>query len=196
MALIKPQLVEYVLRELTPLHRSELGSLARVDDIEALIPRACDRLAHMCMRDLSRRSYLSRIVGFTPVAGVCDISTSTYDDLLFESIPSAELTVNSNPHPLVYVKTWLDLYYPPAGQDNDNLIYFTLDGRRIQTRNVDGSRTSLDEAITATKIVFVPTIHATTAASTTLPVQLEDELIEIMIDLVMASHERPAARRR
>jgi hypothetical protein len=184
MAVSIASVIAEVLHGLGPAS-SESEAPARTPDIENSIPTACHQLASAARRDPLIRKYLIKDYAITFTAGEAPLAST---DILLESVPSARVTLDAGSNkPLVYVPDHQDLDWPkPAA-----FIYYALAkasaaaGPRLVTLNTDGSATTLSGAATIRGAVFIPVVAAL-AANSTVPVQLEDQLIEIVTQLARA----------
>lgn len=181
-------LAELVARDLPG--RSEFQWPSRIDDIEAFVSRACNKLAVTLTKDPIARNYISKSYPLLLSSGVADLSG--FPDMLYESLPTAHLTHDDSDYPLVYVRNHKLLYYPMAdqygpsqSQPDGQYIYWSLHDQTIVTRNVDGERDTLTGTITADEVVFVPVVDYDDNTATTVHEQLNDMLVEILVDIAM-----------
>lgn len=183
MATTIAEVAENVFRRISPTASEELGTL-NLADIKAWIPTACTNLAEMALETHREfQEYLTKTYTITAVAGVFPLTAAT--DLLYESVPHATVTHPDSDWPLEYIPDPADLYYPLP----DVYIHYAMDrsgtARILRTQDTAGDLDTLTGDITIRNGIFVPVVAAL-AGSTTLPDQLNDELIELLIQMATA----------
>lgn len=189
MAFTKTQLVAYALRRLAG-GRSEADLAARKDDVESWIPAACHVLALQVAADPTLAAYLSKQYALAFVLGVAPIEDT---DILIESLPTAHIVSPSNLFPWIWVPSETDLFYPhPA-----SYIYYTVSrgatGLELVARNTDGSRITLADTATV-DTQFIPVV-TDDDETTTVPFQLRDMLVDILVSMARARNAPPEKRR-
>lgn len=149
------------------------------------IPTALHRLCTRICRSADRAKVGLITKEFPTVtlsSGVADVSASTYDNALFEFLPDyGTLLHTSSNFPLTWVnsETELRLRQPMQGL----LIHYTINGKRIQTKNTDGSLTSL-AGVLIMRVPFVPLITQNGANyDIDLPEALVDDAVDILQEI-------------
>lgn len=138
-------------------------------NIISLVPDALRRLAFkfalMPPGEL-RRNLLETETTITLTAGVGDLTTLEAANYLPESIDLGNIRHPSNTLPLQNVEDDVALTFPFPRF----MIYFTIGGNKIRTRNTDGSLTTLTGDVTVS-LIQIPTLAA-------LKSQLETDFLD------------------
>lgn len=121
---------------------------------------------------------LKEFSAVTVTSGVIDLSGSTYDNVLTDTALPMYGTILSGNNVLQYVPSieQLRLRRPLTGL----FIYYTVVGRKIYTKNTDGSLTSLSGTVTIT-CPTVPSVSADTVSD--LHPNLVDDLISVFLEM-------------
>lgn len=151
---------------------NKLGEPSNVagPEIEAIIPSALSQFASQVAND-SRphmRELLRKDFSVTVTSGIGDLSThlAASEPLIIENVPSAYLLVSSGLTPMQSLPDRVQLGLTRTTA----VIWYTIDGSTLRTRNTDGSLTTLTTTVTLTGN-YVPTIAH-------LPDQLTDEFVD------------------
>lgn len=160
--------------------RSESAAGYSIASIKGLLPGLSEQFARMIVDDPNLAQHLRPAVSFTNtvVAGVADLSTNIASPnlLLLDKIEQGEIRLSPDTLglPFHWVQESAQLSWQRLG--DSMFVSCVVEGSNLYTRNVDGSLTSLNNAISISA-PFIPVIAATAAAST-LPFALEGALIE------------------
>lgn len=195
MGITQAQLAERVFNRL-PGSPSEEHKGVYVYQIVSFIPQALQNLAERAMAgDDLIRAWLTKTYTIAASSGTFPLTGTSEADLLIESLPRAVVThPNADPWPLEWVSDPRDLYYPQPGAD---FIYYSVENRVIHTRDQQGDQDSLTGNLTIRNAVFSPLI-STDSNLTTLPQQLEDEMVDYVVAMCLeklapgAAAETPA----
>lgn len=177
------QIVSRVQRKLREYQFDPDKIEALVPDIEANIPDACAALADLAMVDPIIRGLLTKSYSFTVTSNVADLTGATYDDLLWSSLPEATITVTDLSPDLNYYRSRRDMN---LGTVHSDLPRYCVVGRKLNIRLeasqsiVDGTGGTIHDA------VFEPVV-ASSAGSTTLPPDLEPQLVDLLASPYLAA---------
>lgn len=168
--------------------RTEADAGLYLTEIERWIPDACEVLATKAIDGENPfRQYLTKSYTLTVSSNTWSLTGAT--DIRLESIPQATVTHADSTYPLVYVCDPADLYWPVPG--DNQLIHYTVEREVIRTRDATGTVDAMTGNLTIRNAVYAP-IVAASAGSTTLPEQLEDALIEVLVGMAktkLSSHQ-------
>lgn len=182
MAIGKEELIFRVQEKLRPF-RSDSVIPARIDDIESLIDEGCHKLAMTALDNRGRRRQLTKNYAATAFSatGTIDLTAATFADLLIEGVDGS-CTLTSS----VYTEN-LDWFPDEAnlqfGEPYIGIPRWTVERNSIITKVRTGD-TALDASATGTlkNAIFIPVV-ALSSGSTTLPIRLEEELVDIIAQL-------------
>jgi len=163
---------------LLPPRRAESTIPARSDDLEEHLLRALYGLALRAKTDDEVRRQMTKTASFTLDADSTIVTTNAaFEDILPEAWDGAELYVTGFTAPASYCRDYrtFSLGTPRAGIAR----WFVGEGR-LQVRGANSSLTA-SKACTLRDAIFVPTVSEATPASNTLPVDLEDDIVGMIV---------------
>ena len=144
--------------------------------------QAAERLAGRILDsgDEAKISLLMKeYLGVAVTSGVVDLSSGTYDPVIIEAVPSYGnlKSASGNLYPWQWVPTlsMLQLRRPLQGI----FIQYTFDGRKIRTRDTNGSLTGLGGTVDI-KAPATPTVSANVID---IHPRLVDELLDIFLEM-------------
>lgn len=152
-----------------------------IPEIEAEVPLSCRALALQVMNDPQLSHLLYNTTGYTLSASSSAFDLSSHTSLLRESIPRGRLLITGWSYPASYYARRLDM---ERGTPAATAPRFCLEGDSI----IAVASTAISNGTAANlKAHFVPTVHATTGSSSTLPDQLLPHLIELIAARIMGN---------
>lgn len=178
-----PTIVQVVERTYKQIARSlsqEAANLYRFE-IESWIKTACQNMAEQAVKgDPALRTYLTASYGpISPSGGIYSLAGATFSDMMFDSLQGAILTSSEAEKPWKYVPNVQDLYYPQPGVD---FICYGLENETIRAALPGSTIDTCTAQLTIRNAVFVPVV-GTTSGTTTLPEQLEDDLVNELVGM-------------
>ena len=165
--------------------RLKLMGQEMIPEIELEIPLSCRALAVEVMNTPNLQSLLLKTNAMTFTAGtgawtgVSTFDLSTLTDLLRESVAMGRVTITGYSYPASYYPTRMDL---ERGTPLATVPRFTVEGDLLLAKASSAITTSTAGVLIAH---FVPTVHATTGSSSTLPDPLLPHLIEVIAGRIM-----------
>jgi hypothetical protein len=146
------------------------------------IPTAMHRLCERICKDGSNEKIGLITVDYTSPAlssGVADLSSATYSNILFEFIGSHGIVIHSSTTtPLQHVATEQELRLKRPFESM--FIHYTVNSKKIKTKNTDGSLTSLS----GTLAVTAPSVPTIQASGSDWNIDLHDNLIDDAVDIL------------
>jgi len=173
--LTKAQVVGYVQRRLPP-SLGDARKVARMDNVESWISQACYRLSNMAWKqEMTEYRALQKAYSTLAItAGAVNLQTLA-PDLLVEALPDARIVHSSYTLPL----SWIPHETDALLLHQSDFGYYTVANDSIMVYDAAGA--ALTGTINISSAVFVPVLHASTAASTTLPEILNAPLIDMVL---------------
>lgn len=184
MAKVRQQFVDLITLMLPPF-RADAVIPARTDNVEWHLLLACSELARRAIKNADYRRQLTKGFGGTLDAnGQIDIATISngLSTPLPEGIRKARVFVEDNG----YQCEWFDWERDVnSGSFQPDVPRFTVLDNTVRVLYPDGSVPALKD-ISIFNCIAVPGIHATNASLTTVPVTLEEDLMQITVELLLA----------
>ncbi len=152
---------------------SKLGEPAMIigPEIEAALPTCLNRFADSVAADPKLRELLSKNFVITLASGVGNLTTAftATEPLIIEQMEQADVTHTSSTLPLQPLPDITSLRLPHSKM----VIYYTVHGQELHTRNTDGSLTSLTGSVN---------IHGSYVPSLAdVPAQLKDMFVDVVV---------------
>ena len=178
------QIVERCFNRISPRPSEELAGLY-LYQIESFLPSACQEMAEQAVLGAEpARQYLCKNYDVTPdINNVYQINGASFADMLVESLPRATLIYATDARPVLRIPNPDEIYYEQPGEGTGSYKYYTVENRTIRLRDENGSVDALTGTLHIRNAVFQPVIAAS-AGSTTLPEQLEDDLLDALLQMV------------
>jgi hypothetical protein len=173
MALGTIDILERVRNRIAP--DAPLRALQKLDyTIETVIPGALSRVGRAIAQS-SEYKTLQKDYAATPAAGIVDLSTGTYNDLLVDSIErNGSIQLTSGTTPVVKAPRFQSLF----STLQSDTVHYAIRGRKVYLKAA--GEVGIGTFVTAITITanFIPTIA-------TLPSQFEDTFIDIICEMVL-----------
>ena len=158
-----------------------LPLVARADhNIALCIFGGLERLAR-AIKDTADRHLLVREINATPAAGVIDLSTSTFDGVLIDTLKTpGAITTQADTAAVFKLAPSLDALRAKTPTDSD-VVWYTLRGKKLHFKNPStGSLTTYVTGLTLAAS-YIPALGD---ANRPLPDTLEDQAIDRVAEIV------------
>lgn len=178
MALTLTQLVERFRYRLLKEGLDEEQAGVYSFQVASWFEQAAQRLTERLLQAEKASPLLKTVSGITVTSGVIDLTNTQYDNLLLEGgLPAFGLIDPGAGKKCVWVPRVEDLNRQhPMGT---LFIRYAVVGRKIFTRNTDGSTTSLGGTVNIT----CPSVPSRTGDSIDIDPTLYDDLVDILLEM-------------
>lgn len=189
MAITNSVLAERAYDRLTkgfPQAAAGIQQSALVTMIGDALQQLAERTAASINANLLERVYSIQLAsGIGSLTGN-DLSAQSLDQVLTETVAHEQVTMSGETNPLSWVPNKFGLRYPPIR--NVGLKYFTVTKRTIEV--VTDTGTAVTGTPTVTFVAnFIPSISE-------VPVPLEEDLVEILVEIARGAVQRQIASTR
>lgn len=179
MPTTRDQLIARAQMHLPP-KRAELAIPGRVDDMEDTLILACRMLAEKAMEDDGIRRWLTKSFTLTALSstGKLALTDSSLATVLIKSIHEGSLIVAGYTDPCDYYADNTDMV---QGAVHPDVPRFNVSNGYLNVYTTNTAKPVASKVCTLSNVVFIPFVGQTTPSDTTLPVELEEDLVMLMV---------------
>lgn len=175
-----------------PPKRAELAIPGRVDDMEDILIFCCRMLAEKAMTDDGIRRQLTKSFTLTALDSQTPaklaLTDSSLGTVLVKSIHEGSLVIEGYTEPCDYYDDNNDMV---QGLVHPDIPRFNVSNGYLNVYTTSTTRPVQGKTSTLSNVVFVPFVGETTPSQTTLPVELEEDLVMLMVAAQIVRLQEP-----